>query len=610
MQLYVNNVQELYEALENTNASGEKTVINLKKGRYEVLETIKLAGNVEIAGEEGTVFAGTKRIDITKAEKIGGIYKLDLNSCGISDCGSFGMGPYEDFWNKYDIPKPHMDDEGPSLELYYGDTKMNISRYPETGFLNIKEALGPTKTFFMDKKSGTLEGIFIPSDVDFFRNDNTENMLLIGYWNVDWATQRHTIDSFDREKGIIKVNEPYHSMGGYRDGECYSGEIGGKFYVINAISQVKKQGDWFIDRKKGELYFIPFENQEYIDVAVCENMFEGENIKNVTVKNIEITRLRKSAFKFTGCEDIHIEGCKMYNAGAWGAILDWCSNSSVSYCEIYNTGGGGIAMSGGDRNTLKSSGCVVNNNTIHDIAYWHRTYLAGIELNGVNVIARENYIYDVPHFAIVFQGNNHVIEKNRIRNACYESNDAGAIYAGRDYTCQGTVIRYNYLSDLLGFEGRGCIGIYFDDGMCTAEVYGNILVNMPYVAILIGGGRNFDVHDNHFFDCKITVMFDDRLDRWSGGNKTHLRHLEEVPYRSEIWKEAYPYLYNILEDEPTLPKYNKFYRNVVIGGDGITMSGEKLEKYMEHYDNIYTPLDTNTPHVWHLEKWFYLTDNL
>jgi len=609
MNIKVSNINELSAAVERANSDTGKTVIEIANGDYEIYNTIFLKDNIEIVGAEKVDFYGTKRISIKNAEITDGIYKINLTQAGITDNGRFGMGPYSDFWHKYDIPKPHMDDEGPSLELYFGEKKMNISRYPEKGFLRIKNAPGENEMLFKGERCGSKEGVFIPSDKEFFDNSDTDNMLLIGYWNHDWATQRHMIESYDKKTGTIKVNEPYHVFG-YRDGACFSGEIGGKFYVINALSQVKNPGDWYIDRIKNEIYFIPFEGQEYIDVAICENVFEAENASNIVIKNINVSRCRKSGFKFTNCSDIHIEGCRVHYAGAWGVILDLCENSSVSDCTVYNTGGGGIACSGGDRNTLKSSGNIVNNNEIHDIAYWHRTYLAAIELNGVNVIARENNIYDVPHFGIVFQGNNHIIEKNRIRNACYESNDAGAIYAGRDYTCQGTVIRYNHLEDLLGFEGRGCIGIYFDDGMCTAEVYGNAIINMPYVGVLIGGGRDFDVHDNYFFNCKIAVMFDDRLDRWSNKNKSQLRHLSEVPYQNEYWKTAYPKLYNILDDEPTLPKYNKFYKNTVVGGDGIAMTNETLERFMEHFDNTYTPLSTNTPYIWHLEKWYYLTDEM
>ena len=456
---------------------------------------------------------------------------------------------------------------------------------------------------------GAAEGLVIPYDKEFFDNEDVKNMLLIGYWSHDWATQRHLIDSYDSETGIIKLNEPYHCFG-YRDGGSLSGDVGGKFYVLNALGQVKNPGDWYIDREKNEIYFIPFPDQEYIDVALCENMFEGENSENITIKNINVSRCRKSAFKFTNCNNIHIDGCTVHDMGAWGAILDWCNNSSVSNCTIYNTGGGGIACSGGDRNTLTSSNNVVNNNEIHDISYWHKVCTPAIEMNGVNVIARENNIYDIPHMAVAYQGNNHIIEKNRIRNACYETNDAGAVYAGRDYTCQGTIIRYNYFQDLLGYEGRGCIAIYFDDGMCTAEVYGNVIINMSYVAILVGGGRDFDIHDNYFRDCKMALMLDDRLDRWTSGISRNVKHLDDVPYRSEIWKKAYPNLYNILDDEPSLPKYNKFYNNTVVGGEGIIMNDAKLEQYLERSNNTYTPLSTDTGTYERLADWHFIKEEM
>ena len=31
---------------------------------------------------------------------------------------------------------------------------------------------------------------------------------------------------------------------------------------------------------------------------------------------------------------------------------------------------------------------------------------------------------------------------------------------------RGTVIRHNYLHDISGFEGRGCVGVYLDDMFC------------------------------------------------------------------------------------------------------------------------------------------------
>ena len=607
MDIKVKNSLELLQALEKGSTSSEKTTVVLEKGDYEIEKTVVLKGNIEIIGEDDVNLFGTKRISIENAEVNNGIYKINLSDYGITDTGSFGLGPFRDFWAT-DIPKPHMEDNGPSLELYYGDKKMEISRYPKTGFLRIKEALGETPMMFREKRVGSREGIFIPSETEVFEKNDVSQTLLIGYWSADWATQRHLIDYFDKETGAIKVKEPYHSN--YRDGGCYTDEVGGKFYAINLLSEVKEPGNWYIDRNANEIYFIPFEGQKYIDVALCENMFQAENTSDITIKNITVTRCRKSAFKFTNCENVHIENCTMYYLGAWGAILDWCNNSNVSHCKVYNTAGGGIACSGGDRVTLKSSGNIVNNNEIHDIAYWHKTYLAAIEMNGVGVVASENKIYDVPHFGIVYQGNNHIIEKNYLRNACYESNDAGAIYAGRDYTCQGVIIRYNHFQDMVGYGGMGCIAIYFDDGVCTAEIYGNTIVNVPYIGIMVGGGREYDIHDNMFFDCKMALSLDNRLDRWSGGNKRLLMHLEEVPYQNEYWKKAYPKLYEILEDEPTLPKYNKFYNNIIVGGDGATFTNEEVAGYLEHYGNTFIPRSDNGPHNRNQATWYFLTDEL
>jgi hypothetical protein len=216
-------------------------------------------------------------------------------------------------------------------------------------------------------------------------------------------------------------------------------------------------------------------------------------------------------------------------------------------------------------------------------------YLAGIEINGVGITVSHNLIHDVVHSAIMWQGNDHVIEYNEIYNASYESNDAGAIYAGRDYTCRGTHIRYNYIHDLYGYEKRGCAGVYFDDGLCSAEVYNNIFANILKMAILVGGGRDFNIHHNSFFNCGAAMTLDDRYFSWSN-NAKNLRHLDEVPYRSELWRARYPELYTILDGDPRLPEGNRFDYNTVIGGAGVKVSErEGFDKFLSHKGNVHQP---------------------
>ena len=44
-------------------------------------------------------------------------------------------------------------------------------------------------------------------------------------------------------------------------------------------------------------------------------------------------------------------------------------------------------------------------------------------------------------------GNNHVIEHNHIYNVCTETQDAGVIYNGKDWTSRGTIIRNNLIEN-------------------------------------------------------------------------------------------------------------------------------------------------------------------
>ena len=111
------------------------------------------------------------------------------------------------------------------------------------------------------------------------------------------------------------------------------------------------------------------------------------------------------------------------------------------------------------------------------------------------------------------------------------------------------------------------------------------------MAILLGGGRDFNIHDNYFFNCGAAMTLDDRYFTWAknslGPNSNLMVHLREVPYRSELWKNRYPELYTILDDEPREPRNNRFNNNTIIGGGGVRISKlEGFEKFLQHKGNV------------------------
>lgn len=608
MVITVKKGQNLVEAIESVNMLKEPVVMKIEKGNYEIDRTVVIKrDDISIEGEAGTNIYGSRKIYFDAgSEKI---VKINLKEHGITDTGRFGEGPFEDFWKVHDIPKPHMTEYGPGAELFFEGKIMPIARYPETGFMRIKKSLGETPTYCDEKRNGTKEGVFLADDEAVKEWDDYRNILLLGYWMYDWATQRHTIKSIDPDSGAIEVNKPYHASG-YRDGACYMNAGGAQFFAINVRKAIKKPGQWCIDRENGVLYIYPYEGQNYVNISCAEDAFYSKGHKNVKISGINICECRKSGICFEDCSNVSVKNVTVQNVGGWGILGENCLNASVEYCEVSLTGGGGIGVNGGDRNTLLPSQNVIRGCTVHDIARWHRTYMAALDISGVGCVLTENYVYDVPHFGIVFAGNNHIIEKNEINNACYESNDAGAIYSGRNWTFRGNVIRYNYLHDLKGHENRGCFGLYFDDAMSCAEVYGNIFANIPYVALILGGGRDFDIHDNTFCNCNTAIMYDKRAATWpemkdnDGGRLAE--RLAEIDYRSEIWKNAYPELYVIEENDKLMPLGNKFRNNTVIGGNGFALQSEDLAHITVIEGNVFMPFGYTADRV--LPDWVYINE--
>lgn len=619
MEIFVKQGECLKEILENVRECKETVVLRIAEGSYEIPESLVIdRDDITICGENEKVYLrGSKELSLEHAKQEGTLCVVDLKENGIMELGSFGEGPYVDFWKEYDIPKPHMNDCGPGLELFNEDRLMPISRYPKEGFLRIKEALGATGIYrnaaLKEGRRGSEEGVFRSNDESIKKWKNVENILLVGYWNSDWATQRHSVKSIDHETGVIEVNPPYHCQG-YRDVADYNGEVGGKFYALNVKEAISEPGEWCVDRKNGLLYVYPYEGQKSIRVSCAGNLFYAKGHKNITIEKLHLSECRKTAVYVEACENVKVCALDVKNTGAWGILGESCLKMCVEDCRVSETGGGGIGVNGGCRQKLEPADNIVTKCTVHDIARWHRTYMAAIDIFGVGCTVSENLIYDVPHFGIVFAGNNHLIEKNEINNACTESNDAGAIYSGRDWTFRGNVIRYNYLHDLPGFAGKGCVGLYFDDAMSSAEVYGNIFANMPYVGILLGGGRDFEIHHNIFYNCRLAIHYDKRAHVWESykqpGHGRIGQHLREIDYRCELWKNAYPKLYTIEEGTITLPEGNSICDNQIIGGEGFRLQGEDI-KYITVMERNTFRVDAATKlqkAAEEMDEWYFVTE--
>ncbi len=465
------------------------------------------------------------------------VVQANLRALGITEYGSAGGG---------------------GLYLYFRGRPMTVARWPNHGFTRIVKVVGG-KRFNVRGTWGDHVGKFVYQGDRPKRWLHENDLWLHGYWFWDWSDQREPVAEIDPSRHVITLAKPYHHYG-YRKGQWY--------YAFNALSELDSPGEWYLDRKSGILYFLPPAPIRPGDavVSVRPKVLTMDKTAYVTFRGFTIEASRDTPVQLRGCDHCRIEACLIRCTGRGAVSIHGGRDSGVVGCDITATAKGGVSLYGGNRKTLTPARLYADNNHIHHYSYWWRMYGPAIGIGGVGNRAAHNLIDNAPHCAILFGGNDHRIEYNEIHSVCYEANDAGAIYAGRDWTMRGTVIRDNYLHHINGFRGRGCVGVYLDDMFCGATIADNVFYKVTRAAF-IGGGRDNIIENNLFLDCPRAIHMDARGLGWARGSvpTTMVARLKAMPYTSALWRKRYPKLVDILQDDPAAPKGDIIRRNIAVG---------------------------------------------
>ena len=480
-----------------------------------------------------------------------------------------------------------------SPELFFRGEPTRIARYPNEGFIKITN-LSKEGTHEVDVRGtkGVVEGIFNFDDKEILNCIDEKDLWVSGYWFWDWSEQKHHVDSIDSASMTLSVTPPYHSYG-YR--------IGQWFYVFNALCELDAPGEYYIDRDAQKLYFYPsaddWKDGDFL-LTRLPQVVELESVSNFIWSGFTMIGSRGNAISGSNLLGVTIEKCDVYDISGTGISLSG-KKILVQECELWRLGRGGVSVSGGNRVSLEPSDNRVVDNYIHDYALVKRVYEPGVSIWGVGNYAGHNLIENAPHMGMGFGGNENLIECNEICNVCFESNDAGAIYTGRNWTMRGNIIRGNYLHDIQGFQNNGCVGVYLDDMFSSAEISGNVFVNVTRAAF-IGGGRDSQINNNLFVNCNPSIHVDARGAGWASGQvdewikeSKEKGTLSGIKYLEEPYLSRYPQLASILcnEESAHYPEGCEVVGNICIGGFWDVnkrgqWQGETVEKIARPYLRI------------------------
>lgn len=442
-----------------------------------------------------------------------------------------------------------------AIEITQRNQPLTLARWPNKEFASIATTPDGEKGLRFTLKGGNIAAW-----------QAEPQLLATGYWFNNWADTTLPVAALEPATSQLTLAAP---------APPYGIKAGQRVFIQNALAELNEPGEWYLDRITGTLYLWPLAElqQGDIEASVVQQLLIITKSSHVTIGGITLQSSRGDALAINGGHHVRVENTTIRNVGKRGAVVTGQDNGLANVL-IENTGGGGVLMQGGDRQTLTPANLYVEGGILRRFARISRTYQPGIMIHGVGNRSTSNKISDAPHAAIIFNGNDHLIDSNEITNACIETGDSGAIYTGRNWSARGTLIANNKLQNIPQNTTWGRTrGIYLDDQASGIKIRNNIFFNIN-MAIFIGGGRDNLIEKNTFIGGVDQIFLDARGISWqkqmTDDPKGQLRkNLLSVPYQSELYRNRYPNLAEILQDDAGSPKYNVARGNKFIGGRSV-----------------------------------------
>lgn len=430
-----------------------------------------------------------------------------------------------------------------------------------------KDISAHSEEWFLEQEGGifTTKDTYLTQKYDILSQES--ELWTLGYFGNTWAEDRCSVEKLEKsgDKLRVTLGEPsYYGVSSEGSG----------FWFINALCEVDSPGEYYLDRENAKVYYYPNPEKDFADSKVLLGMQPNtlvvmNDVTYVEWQNISFANGNANGIQMSNCEYVEIAGCSFNNFGGRAITLKG-NNITIRSCDIANTGSEGVYMDGGNLNSLTLSNNAVINCDISNFAKANRSTAYGITTYAMGSSIIRNRIYDGPGIAVFFKGVYTMIEGNEIYDVCYEASDTGAIYCGRTWhEVRGSVIKNNYVHDVLSKDGVGSSAVYIDDMASGVTITENLFVDMDGRTALIGGGRD-NVYTNNILLNEGkggSLSYGNRGLNWAwasaaGPNGILVQRLNKLftnpAYNEEAWKTQFPEVFEIdLENYSTHPDYGK-----------------------------------------------------
>ena len=487
-------------------------------------------------------------------ETRGKVLSLDLASAGLTD-----LPPYP---SKYRGAPP-------VPELFCNDERMRVARWPNAGWATIARIV-QSGSIPRTGDTGDETGVFEYAKEAPSRWKVDGGVWLQGYWCFDWFDETIRVKSIDPATRQITLAEP--SVYGVKQGNPSPR----RYKALNVLEELNTPGEYYLDRARGRLYFYPpgpMASARLVLSTLLKPIVELTEVSEVTLRGFTIENGLSTGVSISGGENDRVLACDVRNVREVGIRVEGGSGHRLAACDIHATGTGGVVLSGGDRRTLtpcrhEAVNCRVWRYSEHQLTYANAFLLGGVGTRVANCL-----IHDAPHQAIGVSGNDHIFEYNVVHHICTETDDCGAYYKGRNPSCRGNIVRYNFFHNIGSPMGHGNAAVYFDDGDGGDKVIGNLFFRCgepgrgSFGTVFSHGGFDLLAEDNIFLECKRPLgsapwPYKRYMDFLKEPDRQR-QLLEELDITKPPYTARYPELLGFMTMPEDRPRVSQARRNVL-----------------------------------------------
>ena len=402
-------------------------------------------------------------------------------------------------------------------QLFVNGQRQTRGRLPHEGYYFAEEAVDKTAFKYAE---GQFKG---------FRNLNDVEVVVFHSWNES----RLIVSELDAENRIVRFLDP-----GARHPIGWAGGGGAnRYYIENVFEGLAEPGDWYLDTRTGELYYLPIDNMENLDIVAPVLLqlvrFDG-GPKNRHVQYVNFSGLtfcetdwslpekgypdcgdvgdivEPSALTFENVRFCSFEDNVIKNTGTYALEVTGYGNRIVGN-KIYNTGGGGIISRNYDEERN-----VISYNHIHHCGEIYPSSV-GINIDDGGGVVAHNLVHNIAHSGIYTrhwatesqpierenQEQGLIIEYNEIYDVMEKINDGGGLFV-RD---SNIIIRYNLIHDVFSFSDR-CPGwgIYLGCETRDTLVENNVVYRSRETIHVWYSDRNITMQNNIFLHGELSQI--------------------------------------------------------------------------------------------------------